>query len=250
MKNNSQNSLNYYQFSHIKQLPNIMHGIFTREGGCSSPPYESLNLSFNVGDDPVNVQSNIQRIVRVMFFSHWQSLKQNHSCIVHVVNSINHNTLIGDALITDEPDVLLIIKTADCQPVLLADPVKNRVAAIHSGWRGSVQNIIGKTIAKMVELGTKPQHILAGIGPSLGPCCAEFIHYQQELPEYMWSYVSKPNYFNFWEISKTQLQNEGVFAQNIEISEMCTKCCPKLFFSYRRTKIAGRFGSVIGINKK
>ena len=249
MKKTTQNTLNYYQFLHIKQFPNIMHGIFTREGGSSKPPYQSLNISFNVGDDPDNVQNNTQRIVSVMGFSRWQSLKQTHSCIIHVINSCSQDLLIGDALITEEPNILLIIKTADCQPVLLADPVDNRVAAIHSGWRGSVQNIIGKTIAKMIELGTKPQNILAGIGPSLGPCCAEFIHYKQELPESLWSYASKPNYFNFWEISKTQLQNEGVFANNIESSEMCTKCCPD-FFSYRRKKISGRFGSVIGIKKK
>jgi hypothetical protein len=154
------------------------------------------------------------------------------------------------ALITQRPDILLIIKTADCQPVLVADPENDRVAAIHSGWRGSVQNIIGKTIAKMVDLGTKPQNIIAGIGPSLGPCCAEFIHYQQELPRYMWSYEARPNHFNFWEISKTQLQNAGVQEKNIEISEICTKCSPDLFYSYRRKKVSGRFGSVIGINKK
>jgi hypothetical protein len=245
-----QDNLQYFQFSHLKQLPDIAHGIFTRIGGYSNSPYNSLNISFNVGDNPADVQKNIQLITDVMGFTKFQSLKQTHSCKIHVIKTISHDPLIGDALITEQSNILLIIKTADCQPLLLADPANHRVAAIHSGWRGSVQNIIGKTITKMIELGTKPQNIIAGMGPSLGPCCAEFIHYQQELPEYMWSYAMKPNYFNFWEISKKQLKDKGVLEKNIEMSKMCTKCCNDLFYSYRRKKISGRFASVIGIKIK
>jgi len=250
MKQISQNALNYFIFSHMDQLPDIVHGIFTRTGGHSNDPYHSLNISFNVGDDPIAVQKNTQGIVDVMELSQFQTLKQTHSCKVHVIDILSRESLIGDAMITMQPDILLIIKTADCQPVLLADPIKKCVAAIHSGWRGSVQNIIGKTIARMIALGSRPQNIIAGIGPSLGPCCAEFIHYQQELPEYMWSYAVRPNYFNFWEISKMQLLNKGVLEHHIEISNICTKCCPDLFYSYRRQRLSGRFGSVIGIKTK
>jgi hypothetical protein len=247
MKKISQSNINYFQFSRMEGLPNFVHGIFTRIGGYSNKPYDSLNISFNVGDDPVAVRKNTQRIVDVMELSQFQSLKQTHSSQIHVIDMPKHDSLIGDAMITMQPDILLIIKTADCQPVLLADPINQCVAAIHSGWRGSVQNIIGKTIAKMLALGSKPENIIAGIGPSLGPCCAEFIHYKQELPEYMWAYAVRPNYFNFWAISKMQLLNKGVLDNNIEISKMCTKCCPKLYYSYRRQKISGRFGCVIGI---
>jgi hypothetical protein len=250
MKKNSPYNLRYFQFSHIKHLTDIAHGIFTRIGGYSDFPHNSLNISFDVGDHPANVQNNIQLIHHVMGFTKYQALKQTHSCKIHVIETTSHDPLIGDALITSQSNILLIIKTADCQPVLLADPVNHQVAAIHSGWRGNVQNIIGKTIAKMIERGSKPQNILAGIGPSLGPCCAEFMHYQQELPEYMWSYAVKPNYFNFWEISKKQLQDKGVLEKNIEMSKMCTKCCNELFYSYRRNKISGRFASVIGIKIK
>jgi hypothetical protein len=250
MKNNTKDNLTYFQFSNIKKLTGVAHGIFTRTGGHSNAPYKSLNISFNVGDDPDNVRNNIGLITSIMGFTAFQPLKQTHSSTIHPINSASHDTLIGDALITSQSNILLIIKTADCQPVLLADPVNHRVAAIHSGWRGSVQNIIGKTITQMVDLGTKPHHIIAGIGPSLGPCCAEFIHYQQELPEYMWSYAVKPNYFNFWKISKLQLLDKGVLKKNIEISNMCTKCCKDLFYSYRRNKISGRFASVIGIKLK
>ena len=249
MKKTSKQNVIYYQFSNITNIQNIVHGIFTRIGGHSHTPYQSLNLSYGVGDDPIAVQRNIQRVCNVMGLSQYQSLNQTHSCTIHKIASINQDDLIGDALITEKPDILLIIKTADCQPVLLVDSDNTRVAVIHSGWRGSVQNIIGKTIAQMVDLGTNPQNILAGIGPSLGPCCAEFIHYQQELPKYMWSYEKTPNFFNFWEISKAQLQKAGVLKKNIEISNFCTKCSPDLFYSYRRKKISGRFGSVIGIKQ-
>ncbi|ETR71895.1 MAG: hypothetical protein OMM_02140 [Candidatus Magnetoglobus multicellularis str. Araruama] len=246
----SNNQLNYYQFSHMATLPNIVHGIFTRQGGESQGNYASLNVSFNVGDDFNRVTNNLKRIVRELGLVHLQSLKQTHSCKIHVVNTSPIETMIGDALITAQPDILLLVKTADCQPVILVDPENTIVAAIHSGWRGSVQNIIGATIARMSDLGTNPKKIIAGIGPSLGPCCAEFIHFKQELPEYMWSYAVHPNYFDFWAISKTQLQNAGVCGNNIEISEICTRCHPALFYSYRRKKVSGRFASVIGIEKK
>jgi len=250
IKNTLQHNLSNFQFSNMKDMPNIVHGIFSRAGGFSHGPYQSLNLSFHVGDDPIAVKKNMLRISTAMGISQWQSLKQTHSSKIHIIERISPEPLIGDALISETPEILLIIKTADCQPVILVDPVNQSVAAIHSGWRGSVQNIIGKTVSKMVDLGTNPQNIIAGIGPSLGPCCAEFIHYQQELPKHMWPYEVKNNYFDFWEISKMQLQNEGVLEKNIEIAELCTKCCPEFFYSYRRKKISGRFGSVIGINKK
>jgi len=247
MIKNTNHALNHYQFSNMKIFPRLVHGVFTRHGGVSRGPYESLNVSFHVEDHSSAVQQNHQRIVETMGLPQWQTLHQTHSCTVHVIDTVSTTPLTGDALITHQPNILLIVKTADCQPVLLFDSKKCIVAAIHSGWRGSVQNIIGTTIERMIATGSDPNHIFAGIGPSLGPCCGEFVNYQQELPEYMWSYAVKPNYFDFWEISKKQMHDAGVPENNIEISNVCTKCQSDLFFSYRRKKVSGRFATVIGI---
>ncbi len=98
----------------------------------------------------------------------------------------------GDAMITDAPGQSLVIQTADCQAVLIYDPVRKAVANIHSGWRGSIQNIIGLTVQAMIkEFDSDPKNLLAGIGPSLGPCCAEFIHYRTEIPKAFWSYKNQ-----------------------------------------------------------
>jgi hypothetical protein len=240
-------NLNYFQFKHLSKISNVVHAIFTRKGGVSLPPFDSLNLSLNVGDNPVSVEENKKRIQRLMGLSICKSAVQNHSKTIHIVDTNFDEKRTGDALITCKADILLLIKTADCQPVLLVDPENTIVSVIHSGWRGSVQNIIGATVHKMEEMGSNPQKILAGIGPSLGPCCAEFINYKKELPEYMWKFTSKPNHFDFWAISSKQLCDAGILENHIEIAQMCTKCQTNLFYSYRKQKVSGRFASVIGI---
>ena len=197
MKTITQNQLCYYQFNHFSEMSYIVHAIFSRKGGVSRSPYNSLNLSLNVGDDKASVHENQRRIENIMGLTECKSVIQTHSRNVHIVNSKFDESLTGDALITMQTDILLLIKTADCQPILLVDPENKIIAAIHSGWRGSVQNIIEATVTKMCDLGSKPEKIFAGIGPSLGPCCAEFINYKQELPEYMWAFSVKPYFFDF-----------------------------------------------------
>ena len=156
--------------------------------------------------------------------------------------------LDGDALITAKASALLIIQVADCQPVVVIDPVQRVVANIHSGWRGSIQNIIGATIEKMVRVhGCCAAHLVCGIGPSLGPCCAEFVHFRDEIPEPFWRYRRHADHFDFWQISVDQLVAAGVPADNISVSGMCTRCNPHLFFSYRQERSTGRFASVVGI---
>jgi hypothetical protein len=153
-----------------------------------------------------------------------------------------------DAFISNIPGVALMVQQADCQAVLLFDPTQKVVANIHCGWKGSINNIIGKTVATMTNrFEVNPSNLLAGVSPSLGPCCAEFINYKTELPSSFWDYQVKPNYFDFWQISKDQLQEAGVQAGNIQISSICTACNSD-WFSYRREQETGRFCSVIGLS--
>ena len=115
---------------------------------------------------------------------------------------------------------------------------------------GKYSNIIKAGIDTMKNFfQCKPENILSGIGPSLGPCCCEFINYKTEIPKNLWEYKLKNNYFDFWKISFDQLILQGVKSHNIEIKKKCTKCSSKDFFSYRKEKITGRFASAIGIKK-
>jgi len=156
--------------------------------------------------------------------------------------------LTGDALISDRPGKFMAGQVSYCQPVRLFDPEKRAVAAVHSGWRGSVENVIGHTVTAMEEsYGSRPGNILAGIGPSLCPCCAEFVNYREELPEQFWKYGDEANRFDFWAISRDQLTASGVRENNIHVSRFCTKCRTDLFFSYRGEGTTGRFVAVIGL---
>ena len=159
--------------------------------------------------------------------------------------------LEGDALVTDQRSAALVIQVADCQPIILVDPVQGVVANIHSGWRGSIQNVIGETVSRMAsDFSCRPENLICGIGPSLGPCCAEFIHYNEEIPASLWGYRHKGTLFDFWQMSKDQLVGAGVKEDNITLAEICTRCNPHLFFSYRGEKCAGRFAAVVGIRPK
>lgn len=246
-----------YTFTNLSKLKGIRHAVFTRMDGVSEKPFDTLNVSSAVGDVSAAVNTNFEKIQEYFDTTTLLNARQTHSDKVIKVDFENIEALAnitsrveGDALVTDMHDTAIMVKTADCQPVLLADPVGGVIAAVHSGWRGSVQNILGKTIAKMInEFDCQPENIVAGIGPSLGPCCAEFKNYKEELPPEFWQYETKPNYFNFWRISAMQLKEAGVPENNIEVCNLCTMCYPDLFFSYRLQKITGRFGSAIMLER-
>ena len=222
--------------------------MFTKNGGFSREPYSSLNLSLSVGDDEGAIKRNRSLVSMCMDKGELVFTRQTHDADVIVVSKSNSFPFVGDALVSDLENRMLVIKIADCQSVLMYDPVRNVVANVHSGWRGSIKNIIGGTIEVMKErFGCRPSDIFAGISPSLGPCCAEFINYEREIPEQFWKYKDSANHFDFWRISMDQLCGAGVMPGNIYSSGICTKCNTDLFFSYRREKTTGRFAAVIGL---
>lgn len=244
----------YYEFPLFAGIPGLRHGIFTRKGGHSRGAYASLNVGASVGDSPEAVQKNRHAVARVMAGARLIFLSQVHGRDVIICNTADAAPGLapeGDAVITNACDVSLVIQAADCQSVLLYDPAHRVVGNIHSGWRGSIQNIIGRTVEKMTQVfGTRPQDLLAGIGPSLGPCCAEFTHYHTEIPEALWRYKHNECHFDFWAMSCDQLSNAGVNRENIQIGALCTRCRTDLFFSYRAEKTTGRFAAVIGLTEQ
>lgn len=246
-------SLRWHRARLLAELP---HGMFSRCGGISKPPFTGLNLSFSVGDRPEHVARNRRRIKCCLGVEHLVSVEQTHGDRIVFAEEIRRDTEYkdADALITRQRGIGLLIQQADCQAVLLHDPVRELVAAVHSGWKSSVLNILGKTVAMMqTRCGTHPADLRAVISPSLGPCCAEFIHWRQELPAAMHKHQVRENYFDFWTISRDQLLAAGMRAAHIETIGICT-ACNQDFFSYRRTMrkkglpgITGRCGSVIAV---
>ena len=244
--------IKYLTFSNLFARPEIVHGIFTRIGGQSAGPYAQLNVGDQVGDRAEDVRLNRSRIAACMNGHEPLAVKQIHSPRVVVVDGghLRSGTPweppAADAMITSVAGLPLMIQVADCQAVMLYDPIRSLVANVHSGWRGSISNIIGACIDEMKSrFHTDPADLIAGIGPSLGPCCAEFVHYTTEIPESCWPYKDDTDRFNFWALSHDQLTQAGVLPDNIEWSHICTKCNPHLFYSYRHDKTTGRFAAVI-----
>lgn len=230
--------------------PGLVHGFFNRHGGVSRGDFSSLNVSYGVGDADSAVLENRARLKGSLQIQTLVSGRQVHGHRVLALGdapSADFEADGYDALITDRP-LALMIQQADCQAVIFHDPVHQVIGAAHAGWRGSVENIIAKTVRSMVDnFASSPGEIRAAISPSLGPCCAEFINYRQELPEWMHRFQVAPNYFDFWEISRQQLQDAGIPAGNIFTAGICTRCSGD-YFSFRRSRITGRCATVIGLN--
>ena len=154
----------------------------------------------------------------------------------------------GDILLTDRPGIGLMIKQADCQAVLLYDPGHRAVANMHCGWRGNVRGVIPEGICQMqAAYGTDPADLLAAIGPSLGPCCAEFIHYRKELPEEAWKYQVRPFYFDLWQWSRDQLLAAGVREERSRWPGSAPPAIRMSFIPTGRKRMTGRFGTVMGL---
>lgn len=147
----------------------------------------------------------------------------------------------GDGLVTSKRGVQLMIRHADCQAAIFYDPVKKVIANVHAGWRGQGQNIYQEVIDQMrSKYGSRPENLFVGISPSLGPCCAQFIHYEKELPKHFWEYQVRPLYFDLWAVARVQLIQAGILPSHIQIAAVCTCCNPSDYFSYRRDRVPGQ----------
>lgn len=243
----------FYQFPALGGHDHVAHAIFTRKGGVSRPPYDALNTSLTVGDNPEYVQKNLQMINAIMGGRQLLSVNQVHGSDIEVLFEDNPRALDrpshADAMITNIAGLALMIKQADCQAVMLFDPVKRIIANVHCGWRGSVLDILEAVVKRMgAEFGSRPVDLRAAIGPSLGPCCAEFRAYREILPEVFRAFMVSEGYFDFWRISRWQLMKAGLEERRIWIAGLCSRCNTDGFFSYRAGNITGRSASVIMLN--
>lgn len=240
----------FRQYSHL-----FNHGITTRRGGISPAPFDSLNLRYGIGDSDFNVEQNRNTVAEL--FEIWPtqiySANQTHSNNVYSVGVdplpelTTHSEINNfDALICKDRGVALMIQVADCQGILIYDPVNRVAAAIHAGWRGLLNEVIPKTIAKMsADFGSNPIDLVAGISPSLGPCCSEFIDREYDFPPKYHSFFLSNHRVDLWSIAESQLVQAGLSSSRIENMKICTSCHSEEFFSYRQSKDTGRFGVII-----
>ncbi|MDR2353149.1 MAG: polyphenol oxidase family protein [Deltaproteobacteria bacterium] len=239
-------NITYYTYNIFRPYPQLRHGVFTRGGD------REFNLSFSSGD-PGEVLKNLKTVEKALNLPPVAQVGQTHGAEILDLTKITsysprapkdlkegYDAMIGGPL---QP---LLVKLADCQGIILFAPENNLLALVHSGWRGSVQNILGKTVASLKSKGVNPKKILAAISPSLGPCCFEFKDWKTLLPAHLHRYRLKDtDYFDFWTLSHDQLTGEGMLSLNIHNPFICTLCSSE-FFSHRRGD-RGRFALVAGI---
>jgi len=208
----------------------VIHGLTTREAG-----------NFCIEDDDPTVYGNHIRLFEQMGLTLSRlvmPIQQHTDIVVEVTSGRGYFRPVEsvDGFITDVPGVTLMVRFADCQGVEMFDPVKKVIAAVHSGWRGNAQNIIGKALRQMKDhYHCKPEDILVGVGPSLGPCCAEFSDPTSELPDFMHRYI-EGKHVDLWACAEDQVLAAGVSPAHLEMSRICTSCNTDRFFSYRAEK--------------
>jgi hypothetical protein len=243
----------YCQFELLSDCRDVGHAIFLRTHGFSEAPFNRLNVSLEVGDEADRVARNRRLVAAALNAEELVFVRQVHGHRVRVIDDRPAGDSAAlpeaDAMLTDRAGKFLVVQVADCQPILIFDPVRRVVANVHCGWRGSVADVAGRTVAALHgRFGCAPQDLLVGIGPSLGPCCAEFVNYRAEIPNRFWDYRRDSVCFDFWAMTRDQLIAAGVAADHIEISGLCTRCDTERFFSYRTHQRTGRFPAVIGLN--
>lgn len=177
-----------------------------------------------------------------------QSMKQVHGDNIMMFEKYHEDEIGHDAIICNKPGVTIMVRTADCIPLVVGDPKVGIVAAIHAGWRGLMKDIIPKTLEKMFEMGSKPENIMVGIGPSLGLECSEFSDPENEIPEkFHWAIHKKKVDLNG--IALKQLADLGIKKENISHMNICTKCTEG-WFSFRRNGCKQRFGTIISLKNE
>jgi YfiH family protein len=282
-------------------IPWLVHGFSTRHGGVSEAyGGHALNLGITPEDTRAAVERN-----RHLFFqaigacdatestahvpdarhTTWPSvaMRQVHSSVIHLVHEVPPQSLQGDGLVTDRPGIVLAVRVADCQPVLIADPVHRAVGAFHAGWRGTLARIVEKGVGEFRRhFGSDPADLKAAIGPGIRRCCYEVSEdfrekfvaqfaYGDDLFEEVFSSdpvrrkypllfmnMRAPGHgeppctvhLDLAEANRRQLLAAGVRAENIWISDLCTSCRTDLLFSHRKEKgITGRMVGAVGIKE-
>lgn len=278
----SVNGVQVLELAAFKKIPWLVHGFSTRIGGKSplGLGHRALNLGFTDWDTREAVLKNRQTFQSALGADELKlvALKQFHSAVIRFFPSVPAEPCQGDASLTNAPGLLLAVQTADCVPILLVDPKKRAVAAIHAGWRGTLARIAEKAVGQMrMRFGCKPSDILAALGPAIGGCCYEvgtelvtkftsqFADAEQWFDELrtgdepnplQWLNMMPPGHqpppknvrLDLRKANRAQLLAAGLADKNTYVSNLCTACHTALFFSYRKEGgRSGRLLSAVGL---
>lgn len=232
--------------------PKVTAFTTTIAGGMGVAPYKGFNLAHHVGDDTNSVLANREQLAKWFDFDvSFQWLNQVHGIDVVKVDTAAE-PYQADALITDRYGLACCVLTADCLPVFIAAKDGSEVAIAHAGWRGLVAGVIEKTVASMK---TPASETAAFLGPAIGPChfevgadvLAEFKRADSEMiVDQCFQPASQQGKYlaNLFELARIRLNRLGV---EVNSSGRCTVCEAETFYSYRRSKVTGRMGSIIVI---
>ena len=251
--------LRFYQFNSLQ----VRHAVFTRHGGVSPKPWNSLNLGGTVGDEIERVRRNRLLCFETMdckpdsIFDVWQVHSADAVC-ADVPRKFDEPYQKADIILTDKPAVTLFMRFADCVPILVHDSVKGVIGVSHAGWLGTVRDVAGVTVDTMRErYGSNPSDVIACIGPSIGPDHYEvgddvITQVRQTFggdASLMLPLHGGKTHFNLWKANQYLLERAGV--SKIEIAGICTACHTDDWFSHRAEKgKTGRFGALISLSTR
>lgn len=284
----ARNKLQLLRSERLGKLAWTVHAFSTRHGGVSRVyGGNALNLGFTKQDSRAAVERNRELFLKELGATNrdknWPlvSLRQIHSDLIHRVEGMPEQPLIGDGLVTDTPGLLVAVQTADCLPIILADRTRRSVGVFHAGWRGTVKRIVEKGVGEMRKhFRSDPRDLVAAIGPGVRGCCyevggevrtrfeAQFAYGDSLFREVKESDPVREKYpllfltarapghselpvklfLDLVEANRRQLLDAGVLAKNIDAVGPCTACHPELLFSFRAEKgVTGRLMGAVGI---
>lgn len=251
------NGLQWIEFEKFTEFP-LKHGIFTRHGGVSQGHLTSLNMGGTVGDEPINPRKNQDRMLQALdlptdrVFDVWQVHSADYIVATEPRPATSEHAK-ADIIISNQRNISLVMRFADCVPIIAYDPQKHVAGIAHAGWIGTAKNTSGSLICAMVkEFNVDPETLIAGIGPSI---CVEHYPVGMEVREAfkaqfrdqmdeIFIKIGHQLHLDLWRANYIQLWNAGV--RNIESSQICTACHTEDWYSHRREKgKTGRFGAVI-----
>ncbi|MDI9570771.1 MAG: peptidoglycan editing factor PgeF [Pseudomonadota bacterium] len=239
----------YFASPDWEARPFVVHAFCTRRGGVSSGRFAALNMSGREGETEANVNANWDIVAAAFGLARRQFFRvhQVHGDRIHVVDDADfpihdRRPRECDAVVTNRPGLALCILTADCAPVLVADPARRVVAAVHAGWRGTALNISGQVVRLLRErFGSPPGELQAAIGPAIGPCCYEVDAVVRAAmdghPDREAVFAAQPAPGK-WRLdlalaNRLQMEAAGIPGGNIRTAALCSSCRQDLFYSHR-----------------
>ena len=261
----NENTVPYLVYNSLEEINFIKHGFSTRLGGVSEGIFSTMNMAFNRGDNPDSVTENYRRLCGSvgLDFESLTASAQDHHTFVRKVTKADRGVGIYrprdmqsvDALITNERGVTLVTYYAECTPLFFVDTKNKAIGLAHAGWRGTVGRIGQKVVEKMTaEFGTNPEDLVCAVGPAISKCCyevdktcADEFYALTDLDNSTFIFTKENNKFmlDLLETNRQILVKAGVKAENITLSDLCTRCNSDLLWSHRATN--GQRGTMCAV---